>query len=144
MKKKGHSKFGIFTPRLLVSFTLFLGAALLAALSFSQATASKLSSRTISNSSSYGVVPVISAPLGDLPTTSQIVTTQTELGDTERRRVGRQTQTPLAQYPVVQTVAAAAMPPVGVSFEGMNISQGCGGCLPPDTDGAVGPNHYVQ
>ena len=36
------------------------------------------------------------------------------------------------------------MPPVGVSFEGMNIDQGCGGCLPPDTNGAVGPNHYVQ
>src|ERR1700726_4912641 len=146
MKKKNHSRFEILRPRILVSVTLFLGAAWMAALSFSQANASKLSGRRIFNSSlSYGVAPVISAPLSELPTTAQIVTSQTELGDTERRLVGRQTSNPLLRDPVVKTAAAAAaMPPVGVSFEGMNISQGCGGCLPPDTDGAVGPNHYVQ
>src|SRR5256714_1206843 len=36
------------------------------------------------------------------------------------------------------------MPSVASSFEGMNISNACGNCLPPDTNGAVGPNHYVQ
>jgi len=36
------------------------------------------------------------------------------------------------------------MPAVGASFEGMNISTACGNCLPPDPNGAVGPNHYVQ
>src|SRR2546423_4349877 len=36
------------------------------------------------------------------------------------------------------------MPSVAASFEGMNISSACGNCLPPDTNGAVGPNHYVQ
>jgi hypothetical protein len=145
MKMKNNSKFRILAPRALVSFTLFLGAALMAVFSFSPATASKLASRATSNNSKYGVVPVVSAPLGDLPTTAQIITSQTELGDTERRLVGRQTQNLLLPDPVAQTTAAvAAMPPVGVSFEGMNISQGCGNCLPPDTDGAVGPNHYVQ
>jgi hypothetical protein len=145
MKKKTNSKLGIFTPRMFVSFMLFVGAALLTVLSFSQATASRLAGRTTSSSSTNGVIPTISAPLGDLPTTAQIITSQTELGDTERRLVGRQTQNPLVHDPVVQTTAAAAaMPSVGASFEGMDISQGCGGCLPPDTDGAVGPNHYVQ
>ena len=145
MKKKWNSKFGIFTPRLVVSFNLFLGAGLMTALSFSHVTASKLAGRKTSVSSAYGVVPVISAPLSELPTTAQIVTSQSELGDTERRLVGRQTSNPLLQDPVVQTApAAAAMPSVGASFEGMNIAQGCGSCLPPDTDGAVGPNHYVQ
>jgi hypothetical protein len=27
---------------------------------------------------------------------------------------------------------------------GMTQNLGCGGCLPPDTDGDVGPNHYMQ
>src|SRR5438477_10782442 len=26
----------------------------------------------------------------------------------------------------------------------MNGAEGCGGCLPPDTNGAVGPTQYVQ
>ncbi len=36
------------------------------------------------------------------------------------------------------------MPATNVSFEGMNQAEGCGGCLPPDTTGAVGPTQYVQ
>src|SRR2546430_12576484 len=48
-------------------------------------------------------------------------------------------------YPVLQSAApTVGMPGVGASFEGMNISTACGNCLPPDTNGAVGPNHYVQ
>src|SRR5437773_10285550 len=103
MKMKNNSKFRILAPRALVSFTRFLGAALMADFSFSPLTASKLASRATSNNSRYGVVPVISAPLGDLPTTAQIITLQTELGDTERRLVGRQTQNLLLPDPVVQT-----------------------------------------
>lgn len=30
------------------------------------------------------------------------------------------------------------------TFAGMTQNLACGGCLPPDTDGDVGPNHYVQ
>jgi uncharacterized repeat protein (TIGR01451 family) len=30
------------------------------------------------------------------------------------------------------------------TFAGMNSNLGCNGCLPPDTDGDVGPNHYIQ
>jgi hypothetical protein len=36
------------------------------------------------------------------------------------------------------------MPSPVLSFDGMNsVLSGCG-CLPPDTDGDVGPNHYIQ
>ena len=91
------------------------------------------------------VIPVVSPALRELPKITQLTTVQTEIGDTERRLAGRQNQDPSVHDPVVQNAAAAAsMPALGVSFEGMNIDQGCGGCLPPDTDGAVGPNHYVQ
>ncbi|HWU35988.1 MAG TPA: hypothetical protein VN203_00005, partial [Candidatus Acidoferrum sp.] len=30
------------------------------------------------------------------------------------------------------------------TFEGTGNPVGCGGCSPPDTNGTVGPNHYVQ
>ena len=39
---------------------------------------------------------------------------------------------------------APAMPPPLLTFDGINSSQSGCGCLPPDTDGDVGPNHYVE
>ncbi len=39
---------------------------------------------------------------------------------------------------------APTMPAPLLTFEGMNSSQSGCLCLPPDTDGDVGPNHYVQ
>jgi hypothetical protein len=47
--------------------------------------------------------------------------------------------------PVQQTVAASlAMPaPIG-SFDGIDQAGGCGNCIPPDPNGDVGPNHYVE
>ncbi len=41
--------------------------------------------------------------------------------------------------------ATPKMPPPLLTFDGMNVGEGgCGGCLPPDTNGDVGPNHYVE
>ncbi|MBF6614591.1 MAG: hypothetical protein IVW55_15875, partial [Chloroflexi bacterium] len=37
-----------------------------------------------------------------------------------------------------------AMPTPILTFEGISNPTGCGGCAPPDTNGAVGPNNYVQ
>ena len=45
---------------------------------------------------------------------------------------------------VRQSTQAAAMPTPIATFAGMNSTQSGCGCLPPDTDGDVGPNHYVQ
>ena len=39
---------------------------------------------------------------------------------------------------------APNMPPPLLTFDGMNSSETSCGCLPPDTDGDVGPNHYVE
>ncbi len=39
---------------------------------------------------------------------------------------------------------APAMPSPSVSFDGMSAVESACGCLPPDTDGDVGPNHYIQ
>ena len=45
---------------------------------------------------------------------------------------------------VRQAAQAAAMPTPIATFAGMNSTQSGCGCLPPDTHGDVGPNHYVQ
>src|SRR5213075_2523995 len=42
------------------------------------------------------------------------------------------------------TPPTPAMPAPLLTFDGMNSSQSSCLCLPPDTDGDVGPNHYVQ
>ncbi len=39
---------------------------------------------------------------------------------------------------------APLMPSPLTSWNGINQAGGCGGCAPPDTNGDVGPNHYVQ
>ena len=36
------------------------------------------------------------------------------------------------------------MPPPLLTFEGMNVSETFCNCAPPDSDGDVGPNHYVE
>ena len=43
-----------------------------------------------------------------------------------------------------QNVVSSNMPSPSNTFAGMTSNLGCNGCLPPDTDGDVGPNHYVQ
>jgi hypothetical protein len=37
-----------------------------------------------------------------------------------------------------------SMPPPLLTFDGINLTQSGCGCYPPDTNGDVGPNHYVQ
>lgn len=44
----------------------------------------------------------------------------------------------------VDAPVAANMPAIASNFAGMNSNMACNGCLPPDTDGDVGPSNYVQ
>jgi hypothetical protein len=125
--------------RFVVAFVLTLAGFSLGMLSFAKPTFRHVPR-------GQGIRPWVSPALRDLPAkTASTDVAESILGDTERILTGRQRQIPGVTDQVTQrTAAAAAMPAIGASFEGMNISQGCGGCLPPDTDGAVGPNHYVQ
>ncbi|HEX8077251.1 MAG TPA: carboxypeptidase-like regulatory domain-containing protein, partial [Chthoniobacterales bacterium] len=45
---------------------------------------------------------------------------------------------------VQDALGALAMPATNVTFEGMTQEEACGGCIPPDTTGAIGPSQYVQ
>jgi hypothetical protein len=47
--------------------------------------------------------------------------------------------------PVVQRqMGPNAMPTPIISFDGQSNPTACGTCSPPDTNGEVGPNHYIQ
>src|SRR4051794_36207718 len=45
---------------------------------------------------------------------------------------------------LMQGVPIPTIPAPIQTFAGMNSAQSGCGCLPPDTDGDVGPNHYIQ
>src|SRR5436190_2038616 len=51
--------------------------------------------------------------------------------------------------PVPDPVHQRNLPPLAMptpiqTFEGMSQLDGCGNCIPPDPDGAVGPNHFAE
>ncbi len=85
----------------------------------------------------------VSAPLRDLPPLPFGFGTRADEGKENRSLplVGHTDGTD----PVVQRIMGPlVMPAPIVSFEGIDVANGCGGCMPPDTNGEVGPNHYVQ
>jgi hypothetical protein len=85
----------------------------------------------------------VSAPLRDLPPLPFGFGTRKDEGNENRSipLVGHKD----APDPVVQRVKGPlVMPTPIVSFEGIDVANGCGGCMPPDTNGEVGPNHYMQ
>ena len=111
---------------------------------------SKTSSQGISAMTpiiSEAVVATVSPALRDLPAANAFSASITEREEGElSNRTPQFPRNPLEHDSVVQSTTAptVGMPPVGVSFEGMENNQACNGCIPPDPNGAVGPNHYVQ
>ena len=138
-----------------IAMTVFLIAGLLAGsfipgINSSTAQASTVTEETLS---SYITGPFTSQPvyptvyngdLRDLPQTSS------EGGEVPAPGVvGQSIQVDQSQIeswvdPVAQnTLAQGQMPEPIRNFDGLNISDG-GGWHPPDTNGDVGPNHYIQ
>ena len=50
----------------------------------------------------------------------------------------------LIEQPRASARSASRTPAVDLVFKGAQNPGACGGCIPPDTNGDVGPNHYVQ
>ena len=46
--------------------------------------------------------------------------------------------------PGVSDAAGLNIPATGINFDGVNSAGACNGCAPPDTNGAVGANDFVQ
>lgn len=147
MNKNSTASSGFFTTRLLLGLTLSiigisLGAFLIAAPNQPTKPSPNTAFKpTVIYSNYNGVSP----RLRDLPT---------QMGERngtwvlDRPRPIRPPGPP-AKLPVVDRVqqtamSALTMPPPLQTFEGMDQADGCGNCIPPDPNGAVGPNHYVQ
>ena len=54
----------------------------------------------------------------------------------------------VSRKPVLQAAAGSGIPPTGQNFEGNDVGESSSDGVfigaPPDTNGDVGPNHYVQ
>src|SRR4051812_45918790 len=135
---------GFYNPRVFVAFVLCFGAALLALMAIaapsppagtsqSPALAPKVISSTLN-----GVSPAVR----DLPAASP--TTRDFEVELPSIKAPHEVSATFVDQALQKTLGSFAMPATNVNFEGMNQSEGCGGCLPPDTTGAVGPSQYVQ
>jgi carboxypeptidase family protein/dockerin type I repeat protein len=157
MEKKSNSKSGVFNPRVLLGFVLCSVGVSLAMLSF----AAPASTKKLPPQNGAQFKPVViksnlngvSAAARDLPTGVPTGPREIEHG---LLRVKPNHPVPAgfvdrAMQSVAQNLAVLlAMPAPLSTFEGQgSVDSGGGGaagclCLPPDTNGAVGPTQYVQ
>jgi hypothetical protein len=147
MNKQSASKAGFLTSRVLTGLTLsslgvILCALVIAAPDQSQnAPAQSVLRPTVYYSSYNGV----SRRVSDLPVETTLPNGTYEV------------HTPLpfrpphapAKLPVVDAVQQMFAPSLRIpgpiqSFDGLTQAEGCGNCIPPDPNGAVGPNHYIE
>src|SRR2546423_8325692 len=160
MKKKSTSQSAFFNLRVLIADVFCLGA--LAVALFGQtksARPTQQSNRAVGAQEAPGtqtpdvvrlVGPVIqNNDLRSLP----YVAANAEIEEKRLTRYPHQeipSPTNQSDYPrfeaLVKQIAqpTPTMPAPLLTFDGMNSSQSGCMCLPPDTDGDVGPNHYVQ
>ncbi len=163
MKKKSPSQSGIFTPRALLGLTLCLIGLLLAVVTLAAPKASARRSAagfgstvvkpTVIQSLVNGVSDSVRALPPALPTARDF---ETELPQVKPARevpanfIDQALQKALATTKnlpgpnAILPTPNVVIPNPNVSFDGMNQSEGCGGCIPPDTTGAVGASQYVQ
>ena len=155
MKKKPSLTSAFFEPRVFISFVLLLGAVLLTlgAFGVSPATTAKAESNapvSTDEAARPDVVHMVGPfsedrNLNDIP----------YIAPREKEEEVRLMRHPQPLLPSGQTedpiqvvkdrlAAVIAMPTPIATFAGMTSAQACGTCLPPDTHGDVGPNHYIQ
>jgi hypothetical protein len=100
------------------------------------------------------VVPVLSKRLDSLPVAVPDVTDAsfvasrinplTDEPDQGARGTWDRAGVPIDELIVPARLAAHRTPPLAISWDGIGNPVACGACSPPDTNGDVGPNHYVQ
>jgi IPT/TIG domain len=78
------------------------------------------------------ITPIVKAPRREAPENAQIP------------RLGPQAPAAQAADPAVQSSAPASLMPSSTSFEGLSNADNTLNVVPPDTNGDVGPNNYVE
>jgi hypothetical protein len=165
MKKKSTSKSAFFNLRVLIAAVVCLGAlavALFGAGAFAQPKAAQQSSRSKGAQDAPGTqTPDVVQMVGPVRTITDVrhLPYIPNEGEIEERRLTRYqfpNTGPLPSAPKAPSSPwmqkllknifrpTPTMPGPLLTFDGMNSSETACGCLPPDTDGDVGPNHYVE
>jgi hypothetical protein len=151
MKKKLISKSAFFNPRMLIGFLLCLGGAMMAVLALSLYSTPSAVAQTPKQTAKIAaprVIPMVgpishNKNLRDLP----YYPPNSEIEETRLTRHPFLTKS-AAKTDAMKAVRAsdqvAAMPTPIATYAGINSSQSGCSCLPPDTNGDVGPNHYIQ
>src|SRR5438034_416000 len=160
MKKKSTSQSAFFNLRVLIAAVFCLGA--LAVALFAQTRSAR---PTQQNNRSVGAQDAPGTQTPDVVRLMGPVIQNNDLrslpyvapnAEIEEKRLTRYphpeipSPTNQSAYPRFETLVKQIAPPTPtmpaplLTFDGMNSSQSGCLCLPPDTDGDVGPNHYVQ
>jgi hypothetical protein len=98
-------------------------------------------------------VPASSPAVTDLPAAVDEPTLDREINprhnplqfEPDMGRRGTWDRADVANDPLISSSLNTGLTPgLDFSFDGTGNPLGCGGCSPPDTNGDVGPNHYIQ
>jgi Kelch motif len=161
MKKKSTSKSAFFNLRVLIAsvFCLFgVFVALVGSGVFAQTKSAKNNRSTVRQDAPGTQAPDVvqmlgpvrtSAAVRDLPQVPpQTVTTHKPLPRYPRGTGGlaKEESSSSAMQRLLDNIfqPIPRMPPPLLTFNGINSAESACGCLPPDTQGDVGPNHYVE
>ena len=168
MKKKSTSKSAFFNLRVLIASLLCLFGVFMALLGsgafsnlFAQTKGSKNNRSTARQDAPGTQTPDVVQMVGPVRTTTDLrhLPYIPNEGETEERRLTRyqfRNTGPLPSAPAAPSSpwmqkllksifrATPTIPPPVLTFDGINSAQSACGCLPPDTQGDVGPNHYVE
>src|SRR5436190_4348569 len=161
MKKKSTSKSAFFNLRVLIASVLCLFG--IAVALFAQGRGAKQTQQASRSSNAQD------APSTQKPDVVQMIGPVRQNQDLRNlpyiRTEGESDEEPLTRYPHPNTGApppgapsspwlqrlvkglfrpTPSMPSPLITFEGMNLTQSGCSCQPPDSDGDVGPNHYVN
>src|SRR6476646_5683312 len=160
MKKKSTSQSAFFNLRVLIAAVFCLGALAVALFAQTKSTRpTQQSAPSVGAQDAPGTqTPAVVRLMGPVMQNNDLrslpyVAPKTEI---EEKRLTRYphpeipSPTNQSAYPRFETLVKQIAPPTPampaplLTFDGMNSSQSGCMCLPPDTDGDVGPNHYVQ
>jgi hypothetical protein len=157
MKKKSTSQSAFFNLRILTAAVFCLLA--IAVALFAQTRGSKQSNRSTTRQDAPGTQrPDVMQMMGPVMMTTNLRDlpyipnpTETEEQPLTRYPRGKGAPPPMApSSPLVKKLLkdifrpAPTMPPPLLTFDGIDEAEGQCNCVPPDSDGDVGPNHYVE
>src|ERR1041385_3942429 len=150
---------GFYNPRVFLAFVLCFGAALLALVGLAAPTppAPKQAAQTtgFGPTVSRSVFNSVSAPVSNLPKIQLYMPRAFEEDEGLRKIrpdhpvppnfVDAALQRAFGRSSPLGPLAPEALPAPLVTFDGVDATEACGSlCLPPDPNGAVGPNQYVE